>query len=487
MVATRHLPQGRADLPDTPLPTLAPTRRRLWTQWGGLLAASAAGAAGAGVLSAACAPVGSAGTGGTTPANAKLRADVAVPFLQTSGQAEQALVNQVVDRWRQAHPNGPQAEFTISTGSVVEKFSTMLAAGTPPALVSMSAAEGVPFADRSEFTALDEYAKRDKYDLADYIPVSLDQYRWKGKLYALLRDFSHQALWVNTDLFAKEGLTPPSGDYLTTTGGWTFDQFLEAARRLTKWDGGTRASQYGFTLNPGLRGGYGQFVWGNGAELFDKDFKRCTIDDERAVEALQFLQDLRYKHRVTPDEAALAEMKQAGVNTGAQQLFFESHVAIAYLPVARIGEARTQAKGRWDLAVGPQGAAGKGKRLATGGGVGWYQAKAFPHQEEAWAVMQHLTSAETALFLADVRIPGRRSVLDTWLAQSPGEPPKSRSVAKTGQQAVHIDPVFPAWDRIEREAFTPQLTRIWNNQATARDAAREIATQANRILSEGAK
>ena len=126
-------------------------------------------------------------------------------FLQTSGQAEQELVNQVAERWRQAHPEGPKAEFVLATGSVVEKFSAMLAGGTAPALASMSASEGVGFAERGDFVALDDYARRDRYDLADYIPASLDQYRWKGKLYALLRDFSHQSLWVNTDMFARDG------------------------------------------------------------------------------------------------------------------------------------------------------------------------------------------------------------------------------------------------------------------------------------------
>ena len=433
----------------------------------------------AGILGAACA--GPGGDSAPKP-NTALKTDVTVPFLQTSGQAEQGMVNTVVDRWKQTHPQGPQAEFVIATGNVVEKFTTMLAGGTPPALVSMAASQGVVFVDKNEMVALDDYAKRDRYDLADYIPASLDQYRWKGKLYGLLRDFSHQALWVNTDMFAKDGLTPPTGDYAGTSGGWTFDQFIDASRRMTKSDGGTRASQYGFVLNTGLRGGYGQFVWGNGGELFDKEFKRCTVDDERVVEGLQLMQDLRYKHRVAPDMAALQQMTQAGVNTGAQQLFFENQVAIAIFPVARIGEARTQAKGKWDLAVAPQGPAGKGKRLTTGGGVAWYQTKAFPHQEEAWALMQHMTSSETALYLADVRITGSKKVLDTWLAQNPGEPPKSRSVAKTGQEYVHIDPVFPLWEQIERDIFTPQLTRIYNNQATAREVAREITAQTNRIL-----
>ena len=162
---------------------------------------------------------GPGGGAGSAARPGALKKDVTVSFLQTSGQAEQELVNQVAERWRQAHPEGPQAEFVLATGSVVEKFSAMLAGGAPPALASMSASEGVGFAERGDFVALDDYARRDRYDLADYIPASLEQYRWKGKLYALLRDFSHQSLWVNTDLFARDGVTPPGGDY-GSRAGW---------------------------------------------------------------------------------------------------------------------------------------------------------------------------------------------------------------------------------------------------------------------------
>ena len=135
------------------------------------------------IVVAACVP-GEGGSGGAKPTTA-LKTDVTVPFLQTSGQAEQGMVNQVVEKWKAEHPRGPQAEFVISTGDVVEKFTTMLAGGTPPALVSMDSTQGVRFSDQGEMVALDDFIKRDKYDIADYIPVSLDQYRWKGKLFAL--------------------------------------------------------------------------------------------------------------------------------------------------------------------------------------------------------------------------------------------------------------------------------------------------------------
>ena len=144
------------------------------------------------VLLAAAVPVGILGTACAGPGgdsapkpNTALKTDVTVPFLQTSGQAEQGMVNQVVEKWKAEHPRGPQAEFVISTGDVVEKFTTMLAGGTPPALVSMDSTQGVRFSDQGEMVALDDFIKRDKYDIADYIPVSLDQYRWKGKLFAL--------------------------------------------------------------------------------------------------------------------------------------------------------------------------------------------------------------------------------------------------------------------------------------------------------------
>src|SRR5688572_20103422 len=95
-----------------------------------------------GLVTAACAAAG--GDGGGRPSTA-LKTELTVPFLQTTGQAEQGLVNQVAERWQQAHPRGPQAEFVISTGDVVEKFTTMLAGGTPPALVSMDSTQGVRF------------------------------------------------------------------------------------------------------------------------------------------------------------------------------------------------------------------------------------------------------------------------------------------------------------------------------------------------------
>lgn len=406
-----------------------------------------------------------------------LHMDVTVTFMSTSGQVERELIDQLIQRWQTAHPSGPRAQFLLATGNVVEKFLPMLTSGTPPELVSMSASEGVVFADGGHFAPLDDRIKRDRYDLSDYIPESLDQYRWKGKLYALLRDFSHQSFYVNLSAFERAGLAPPAGDFSTATG-WDWNQFLDDALRFTVRDGSGRVTQYGFVLNTGLRGGYWQWIATNGAELFDRDYTRCTLDDPRAIDALQFMQDLVYRHGVAPDPET---QRQTPALAGSQQAFFEGLTAMAIFPIARIGEARQLAKVPWDLAVTPKG---QGRRVTTGGGVGWFLVQSAPALEEGWAVLQFLSSPEAHQLVASVRFPGRKSVLDWLLAQEPGLPPKNRAVARTGQLVVRLDPIFPLWNDIEREIFAPQLQALWQNRAAAREVVREIVTQTNRYLAE---
>jgi ABC-type glycerol-3-phosphate transport system substrate-binding protein len=87
-----------------------------------------------------------------TPAGTvALRTDVTVTFMSTSGQVERGLIDQLIQRWEAMHPSGPKAQFLLATGNVVEKFLPMLTSGTPPELVSMSASEGVVFADQGHF------------------------------------------------------------------------------------------------------------------------------------------------------------------------------------------------------------------------------------------------------------------------------------------------------------------------------------------------
>jgi hypothetical protein len=75
-------------------------------------------------------------------------------------------------------------------------------------------------------------------------------------------------------------------------------------------------------------------------------------------------------------------------------------------------------------------------------------------------------------------------VLDELLAQEPQQPPRNRAAARGGQLAVKLDPVFPLWDELQKDVFTPLLSQLWQNRATAREVTGEIVAQSNRLLAE---
>lgn len=401
-----------------------------------------------------------------------LRANVTVQVMTEMTADEQPLFEAAVGHWKAAHPSGPTLEPLIlpATASRPERLHTALAAGTPPDVAALEAGEAVPLTDRGQFLALDPYIKRDRYDLADFFEPAITQYQWQGKKYGLPRGMSNQSLYVNHNLFDDGGVRYPPTKL--DAAGWDFNEFLKAAERLTKREG-SATTQYGCIVGRTLRGGYGQWIWTNGAEFFDKDFTRCTLDDARAVEGLQFMQDLIYRYRVAPPPQ---EETAAG---GAEAMFIGGgRVGMRIAPVAQVVRHR-RATFRWDYAVNPKG---RGRRLTSGGGVAWLILSETRQPEETWAVFQHLVSPETAKWLATVYYPGRKSAVQHLQTVDPHLPPKSRHVGADGQTVIHVNPIFPAWQEIEREIVLPELSALWRNERTARQAIETLVPRVNDFL-----
>ncbi|MBI3974358.1 MAG: extracellular solute-binding protein [Chloroflexi bacterium] len=84
-----------------------------------------------------------------------------------------------------------------------------------------------PLAARGALLGLNKYINRDRYDLKDFWPWCTQGVKWKGEIYAMHGDNNANLLYYNRNLFQQAGVALP-------TTNWTWDNLLDAARKLTR-------------------------------------------------------------------------------------------------------------------------------------------------------------------------------------------------------------------------------------------------------------
>ncbi len=86
-------------------------------------------------------------------------------------------------------------------------------------------------ANRGIFKPLDDLAKKDtKFDIKPYFKSMMDAFTVNGKLYAL-PTHAHYGTHV---LYYNKNLTDAAGVRIPEDGNWTQDEFIDAAKKLTK-------------------------------------------------------------------------------------------------------------------------------------------------------------------------------------------------------------------------------------------------------------
>ena len=147
---------------------------------------------------------------------------------------------------------------------------------------------------------------------------------YDGRMYGFPDNTTGVALLYHKDLLDEAGVAYPKGD-------WTWDQWLEVAKKLTRTlpDG---RRQFAITrLN---EHNLYQMVLQNGGEMFTPNKTRCTFDSPEALEAVQFFYDLKFKYNVAPTEADLASAATSGGwgggGKGSVNMFAAKYFAMAW-------------------------------------------------------------------------------------------------------------------------------------------------------------
>lgn len=215
-----------------------------------------------------------------------------------------SLVRELDQEFERRHPGAKvQIEQIPGRGVYEAKLMMMILSGNAPDVIQFDASSGAVFIDNGVLADLTPLIRGDPvFDPNDYFPQAFDVARRGEAVYAVPLDFTPMVMFYNRRLFDAAGVPHPRE-------GWTWDDFLETARKLTLEAAPGRPKQYGFNLLNHMPH-WVMWLWNNGGDVVTPDGRHAAgaFDSPASIEAVRFLSDLALRHRVapTPSEAAAA-------------------------------------------------------------------------------------------------------------------------------------------------------------------------------------
>jgi multiple sugar transport system substrate-binding protein len=361
------------------------------------------------------------------------------------------------------------------TSSYQDVLKTEIAAGTAPDVFWIPGTDIADFATRGLIMDMRAMADAtDGYSDDNFYPGPMYHLTFNPetgqpgeKLWGLPRDVSTFVLYLNLDLINEAGAPDPRE--LAKEGKWNWDTFLEVAQAVR----GLGSDIYGYGANAWW-GPYGTWLNAAGGGFFNEDRTACALDTPESLQGLEFEQKLYTEYDVA---VPYGEDSEPPYLAGKVGMFQNGRWATP--------SVRSSAKFNWDAVDLPDGPAGKpGNWLFWGAYVVNANTK---HPEEAWQLVQALTTAETQGQVSELgaNIPSRVSqeALDQFLTFTPPDNNQaylnglSRDPATEGPLWAGS---WPEYDAIMGPAVQAVLT---GNQSVD-DFAASICNEANKVFKE---
>ncbi|MBP1994933.1 ABC transporter substrate-binding protein [Paenibacillus eucommiae] len=157
----------------------------------------------------------------------------------TSQSYDQVAFEASYQDWQKMYPN-IKVEMVLSSGSDFQTGVKMASiAGEQMDVIYMSADNMERANPDTLYLPLDELVARDGWDLTVEFGAYQEQLKVNGKLYGIPRGIAPDGVWYNKKYFEEAGLPDPS------SGDWTWDEFFQAAKKLTKYDDEGNITRYG--------------------------------------------------------------------------------------------------------------------------------------------------------------------------------------------------------------------------------------------------
>jgi multiple sugar transport system substrate-binding protein len=271
---------------------------------------------------------------------------------------------------------------------------TMIASGTAPDLIGTGESWIPLYAEAGGFLDLTPFITGDAgFDPAEvFTGAVFEQGYYQGTPYAIAKDYSTSAFYINKGLFDAAGIPVPED-------GWTYDDLLDIALELTLDANGNNAAspdfdpenivQYGMdVITDGWWRGYQTFLYSWGAHTISEDGTTTTgyLNSEAAVTAWEWYRDLVHVHHVAPSITVIGSTEGGRV-----QMFQDGTIAIGVTYHGPWWQDVFNETPNLEWTVAPLPAGPDGRRSAVMW-MGWGINQQTPHPEAAWELLKWLTT-----------------------------------------------------------------------------------------------
>jgi ABC-type glycerol-3-phosphate transport system substrate-binding protein len=387
---------------------------------------------------------------------------------------ERAAADMFVER----HPNVDVEVVPDRSGNFQERMQTLFAAGTPPDVHLLDMQVTQEWGKKNVLVDLNQYLKRDKslglafYEQVPMAKQALEVMSYKGQVLGLPDGAAPNPYFYNADLFHAAGLRTPHD--LWREDRWTWDAMADALTKIAK------RSERGWSVVGAATGLHRLWMNAAGGREFDdvKAPKTCLYDQPASVAALQFLQDLRHVHRVTPVDF----VRETG--TSDTEGFRKGKLAMMARWTSGVGLFKYIESFKWGIVPYPKMKSYANDFATSGLAI----AAESGSRAAAWEWIKFRTSAEgsvaqagdgTQVYFAPE---ARKAAISTHRAISTLETPTAMVDILEGGKYSFVRLLSKDQAKIHNNLLNPEISQILLNQETPVAGAKRSAAAVNDFL-----
>lgn len=297
---------------------------------------------------------------------------------------ESKAYKEIVKSFNEKYDGKIEAEITfIPRGNKYayeDKVSAAATSNTLPDLLALDGPNVANYADAGIIQPIDGLIENEN-DIVDSI---IKQGTFDGKLYTVGLTESTVALFYNVKMLKDAGITPPD----TLEEAWTWDEFYEAAKKLTNKEKGIYGVNWTLDYGEWIIYFTGPAVWSNGGSFIAEDGSKADgyINSPETVEALEFFQKFTKEGLVnlqpTPTE------------------FEDGKAAMKLMGSWQWAKLQDYPETEWGITYYPRSP--KGKQVSPSGDWNWGISKDTKHKEEAAILLNYMMEKDNVIKVARV-------------------------------------------------------------------------------------